>query len=68
MMYQYAVYTYDPNLEPIYKWIIDNELRYEVHLNRTRCWIAEGPLLTEFLLRWQDTCPRIIEQDNYAIY
>ena len=50
MMYQYAVYTHDPNLETISKWIIDNELRYEIHLNRTRFWIAEGPLLTEFLL------------------
>jgi hypothetical protein len=68
-MQQYCVYTQDPNFVDVIHWLDVNELTYEPHLNRTRFWVPEGPLLTEFLLKWHDCCPVVVvEGDNYAIH
>ena len=58
-MHQYYVLTRDLHYIQVGKWIAHNKIPHEVHLNRTRFWIPEGPLLTEFLLRWADVCPRV---------
>lgn len=52
-MKQFAVFTHDPNLESAIDFIRQHELDHEIHLNRVRFWIAEGPVLTEFLLRFE---------------
>jgi hypothetical protein len=52
---EYAVYTVDPNFILCLEWVEQHDLRWEPHLNRTRFWVPEGPLLTEFLLRWGHT-------------
>ena len=67
-MQQYCVYTQDPNFLSVAKWLGVNKLKYEVHLNRTRFWVPDGPILTEFILKWYDCCPAIIEDSNYAVY
>ena len=58
-MHQYYVLTRDRHYIQVGKWIAHNGIPHEIHLNRTRFWIPEGPLLTEFLLRWADVCPRV---------
>ena len=55
-MHQYAVHTQDPNFIDVARWIDKNKIRYEQHLNRTRFWVPIGILLTEFIIRWGDTC------------
>lgn len=57
----YYVLTLDPNLGRVFRWIEANNIRYELHLNRTRFWVPEGALLTEFLLKFSDCCPYVDE-------
>ena len=59
---QYAVYSQSPYFVPCLDWVTDNNIAYEVHLNRTRFWVPHGPLLTEFLLRWAAECELIDSQ------
>jgi hypothetical protein len=51
-MKQFAVFSSDPNLELALLFIEQHNLAHEVHLNRTRFWIPEGAILTEFYLRF----------------
>jgi hypothetical protein len=53
---QYAIYTATPNFILCLEWVVKHEIKWEPHLNRTRFWIPEGPLHTEFLLRWSQHC------------
>lgn len=66
-MKQYCVYTQNPQFLDIARWLTANQVKFEPHLNRTRFWVPEGALLTEFLLKWQDVCPHVPESDNYAL-
>jgi hypothetical protein len=59
MLYEFYVLTRDLHYIQVGQWIAHNRIQHEVHLNRTRFWIDEGPLLTEFLLRWRDVCPPV---------
>jgi hypothetical protein len=55
---QYYILTLDPRASEVINFIIHHKLTVEVHLNRTRFWIAEDTsILTEFLLRFSDCCP-----------
>lgn len=67
-MQQYCVYTQDPNFVAVAHWLTVNNVKYEPHLNRTRFWVPDGLLLTEFLLKWHDCCPAVVEGGNYAIH
>ena len=62
-MHQYYVLTRDLHYITVGQWIAHNRIKHEVHLNRTRFWIPEGPLLTEFLLRWSDVCKPVDVND-----
>jgi hypothetical protein len=62
-MHQYSVLTRDRHYIQVGQWIAHNGITHEVHLNRTRFWIPEGPLLTEFLLRWADVCDPVDVND-----
>lgn len=52
-MKHFAVFNRDPKLATVLEFIQQHELRHELHLNRTRFWIPEGPVLTEFYLRFE---------------
>jgi hypothetical protein len=53
-MKQFAVFNSDrTNLTRAIEFIRQHDLRCEVHLNRTRFWVPEGPVLTEFYLRFE---------------
>ena len=52
-MRQYYVLSQDPNLLEVFEFIRYHRLKHEVHLNRTRFWVPEGAVLTEFYLRFE---------------
>jgi hypothetical protein len=61
VMRQYYVLTQDPALEPIFEFIRHHDLTLEVHLNRTRFWVPDGTVLTEFLLRFSTVATLVDE-------
>jgi hypothetical protein len=61
VMRQYYVLTQDPALKPIFEFIRHHNLTLEVHLNRTRFWVPEGTVLTEFLLRFSTVATLVDE-------
>jgi hypothetical protein len=58
-MQEYYILTLDVNAKTVLNWVFDNNLKYEAHLNRTRFWVPEGRIMTEFQLRFSDCCPRV---------
>ena len=53
-MKQFAVFNSDrTNLERAIEFIQQHNLAHELHLNRTRFWVPEGAILTEFYLRFE---------------
>ena len=59
-MRQYYILTLDPRAHEVFEFIRHHKLTCEVHLNRTRFWLAEdSSVLTEFLLRFADSCPLV---------
>jgi hypothetical protein len=53
MITQFALLNHDPQLHVLFEFIQQHGLKHEVHLNRTRVWIPEGPILTQFLLQFE---------------
>jgi hypothetical protein len=51
-MRHYYIFNRDPRATELFDFIRDHRLAVEVHLNRTRFWVPEGTVLTEFLLRF----------------
>lgn len=66
-IYQFAVYTKSNEFVEIINWIKKNNIRAEVHLNRTRFWIPHSPELLEFLLTWGTVCPRVDDEIDHAL-
>jgi|Laugrespbdmm15dd_1035085.scaffolds.fasta_scaffold48384_2 hypothetical protein len=68
-MYQYCVYTSNNQYAEVAQWLVHNGIKNEIHLNRIRFWVPEGLVLTEFLLKYSDTCVSVEERldNNYAI-
>jgi|APCry1669192319_1035405.scaffolds.fasta_scaffold16978_2 hypothetical protein len=64
MFRQFAVYSRDEHFVEVLTWLRENNINRESHINRTRFWMPKGPLLTEFLLRWGDVCPRVYDDEN----
>jgi hypothetical protein len=60
-MKQYCVYTRDTDFGAVLDWLGANSLNYEVHLNRTRFWVPENHMLTDFLLRFCHCCKEVDE-------
>lgn len=60
-MRQFYILTLHPRLAEVYKFIDSYNLDFEAHLNRTRFWVPEGSVLTEFLLRFSECCPPAVE-------
>jgi hypothetical protein len=55
-MRQYYILTQDPNFKDVIAWVMANRLLFEAHLNRTRFWILDGRLFTEFIVRFGHCC------------
>ena len=68
-MNQYCVYTRDDRFLEVAHWITSNKIKFEPHLNRTRFWVPEGIIMTEFLLKYSEVCPIVNEAqaDGYVI-
>ena len=58
-MPQYYILNQDARAQEVFNFIREHQLALEVHLNRTRFWVPEGAVLTEFLLRFADICPYV---------
>lgn len=60
-MKQYCVYSTNEHFSDVVSWVTLRELKYEVHLNRTRFWVPPGPIATEFFLRWYHCTSHVVE-------
>ena len=59
-MRQYYILNSHPQLKTVFEFIQQHDLEHQVHLNRTRFWIAtHTPAYTEFVLRFSDHCPPV---------
>ncbi len=58
-MIEFYILTLNPRLPEVFHYIEQRQFHYEVHLNRTRFWVPDGLELTEFLLRFSESCPRV---------
>ena len=65
-MRQYYILTLDPRAGQVFDFIRDHKLQVDIHLNRTRFWVPEGSILTEFLLRFADSCPYVDDSADLA--
>ena len=61
-MRQFYILTLDPNFLSVVKWIKENKIEFDAHLNRTRFWIPEGEELMTFLLTWGHVCTPVDEK------
>jgi len=66
-LYQFAVYTRSDEFVEVINWLRRNNIRAEVHLNRTRFWIPYSPELLEFLLTWGSVCPRVDDETDHVL-
>lgn len=60
-MRHYGVYTMEPRASEVFKFIHEHNLRFELHLTRTRFWVPEGRVLTELLLRYSE-CVHLVDE------
>jgi hypothetical protein len=65
-MRHYYVLNSNPHLEMIFEFIQHHDLKLEVHLNRTRFWVPDGTILTEFLLRFSTVATLVDESVDLA--
>ena len=55
-MRQYYILNLDPRSELVFEFIASHTLRVHVHLTRTRFWVPEGIVHTEFAILFGDCC------------
>lgn len=60
-MRHYYVSNSNPSLEDLLEFIRHHKLSVEIHLNRTRFWVPNGTVLTEFLLRFSTVATPVDE-------
>lgn len=65
-MRQYYILNMNPRALEVFEFIRHHNLTVEVHLNRTRFWVPEGSVLTEFVLRFSDSCPLVDQSVDLA--
>lgn len=58
-MRHYYILTQDPQFAHVLDFVQTHNIRYELHLNRTRFWVPDGAILTEFLLRFSHCCTQV---------
>lgn len=67
LLHQYYVLNQDPLVREIFDFIGQHGLRCEVHLNRTRFWVPEGPVFTEFALRFVGHAHTVDQYEDLTI-
>jgi hypothetical protein len=63
-MIQYCIYTRDPEFLNVARWIKEQNIKFEPHLNRTRFWVAEGNEHAIFLLTWGHICTPVYDDED----
>ena len=59
---QYAVHTESPDFKSVLEFVYANNLKYEIHLARTRFWVPKNtPQHTEFMLRFYHSTSEVKE-------
>jgi hypothetical protein len=66
MTRHYCVLTQEPRFIEVFKFIRIHNLEFEAHLARTRFWVPEGVILTEFLLRFSECVSQVDESRDIA--
>jgi hypothetical protein len=61
-MTQYCIYNRDDKFLEVAEWVSNKKIKCELHLNRTRFWVPEGIIMTEFLLKYSEICPKVNEE------
>jgi len=61
-MTQYCIYTRDDKFLEVAEWVSNKKIKCEPHLNRTTFWVPEGIIMTEFLLKYSEICPKVNEE------
>ena len=56
---EHYILTQHPDFADVLTWVGSFPLQCEFHLNRTRFWVPEGTIYTEFALRWGHACPPV---------
>jgi len=61
-MQHHYVLTLDPRAGQVFAWFLlhQHQITLDVHINRTHCWVPEGDLYTEFVLKFGDCCPLVL--------
>ena len=49
---EHYILTLHPNAREVFTWIFDNNLEFEVHLNRTRFWVPTDSSLNTYFQLW----------------
>ena len=65
-MRHYYMLNQNPRLAELISWIQTRGLDREIHLNRTRFWVPDGAVFTEFILRFSGDCGQIVDSMNLA--
>lgn len=55
-MRHYSIASQHPDFLSVFTFIRIHNLQFEAHLARTRFWVPDGIVLTEFLLRYAESC------------
>ena len=63
-MKQYYILTKDPEFLSVAKWIRENKIDFDAHLNRTRFWVKEGEEMAMFLLTWGSVCTQVYDDED----
>ena len=54
---EYYILTLHPHAKEVLIWVFDNNLKLEVHLNRTRFWVPNDSSLNTYFQLWlKDYC------------
>ncbi len=56
---QYYILIKDIHFNPVFNWVIDNDIPYELHANRLRFRPHSEQLLVQFLLQYSDHCTSV---------
>jgi hypothetical protein len=66
MMRQYYIPNLDPRADLVFEFIKNHALRVEVHLNRTRFWVPDGMVHTQFAIQFSESCPLVDDSLDLA--
>lgn len=67
VLIQYCIHTRSPRFREVATWLIENKIKCEPHLNRTRFWInQDSPEMVMFMLAYREDCEIVPEGQDYT--